>query len=500
MPAFIDARTVPAGTTIETDILLIGGGPAGITLAIALADTKARVTLLESGGMEFDAATQALYDGPETGVHYLTLDGSRLRFLGGSTNHWGGWCRPLDRIDFEKRSWLAHSGWPFGREALEPYYPRAQSLVEAGPPIYDRPDVWSRGAGDKPLTLGDGGVYTTFFQFSKMRGSTLPTHFGERYAEDLKRIENLNLYLNANVTALKLAKHARQLDHVQVATLGGTAFTVRPRITVLCMGAIENARLMLASNDVMKPGVGNGNDLVGRYFADHPIPGETATMALFDGRLAPYYLNNSDANGVHFRAAFAPSDVFKREAHVLGSLITVDGTRKLGDIGLAVVKAAADALRIDASKARVFNLGCGLEPEPDPERRITLANTRDALGMPQAKLTMRIADADFDRYRRTLSELGRQLMAAGIGVLQIRHKRREDWLAGLDWANHHMGTTRMHVDPKQGVVDADSKVHGIANLFVGGSGVFPTYGASNPTMNLVALSLRLADHLKGALR
>lgn len=494
MNSFIDARNLPSGTRLKTDLLIIGGGPAGITLALSLKNAPFAVTLLESGGMDFDAATQALYEGPETGTRYLPLDGSRLRFLGGSTNHWGGWCRPLDKIDFEARDWLAHSGWPFGREALEPYYPRAQELVEAGPFIYD--DAPNRFPVTT-LAMGDGGVETVWFQFSKMRGSVLPTHFGERYANDLKQVSNLKLYTYANATALRLTPDGKWLQHVEAATLSGVKFTIVPKYAVLAAGAIENARLMLASNDVMTNGVGNANDLVGRYFSDHPIPGNNATLVTFSGRISPYYLGTQNAGGARMRAAFTPTVTFRRARHVLGSLITVDGAAKLDALGEAAVRTAADTLGFDAGKVKAYTIGCGFEPAPDPERRITLDESRDALGMPRARLHNTISDDDFARYRTTLEEWGRQLLASGAGLLRIHHSTREEWLAGLDWANHHMGTTRMHTDPRQGVTDANAKVHGMGNLFVAGSGLFPTYGASNPTMNLVALTLRLADHLKG---
>ena len=142
MSAFIDARTIPAGTTIDTDLAIIGGGPAGISLALALAPSPIRMVLLESGAMHFDGKTQDLYAGTTTGYPYLKLEGSRLRYLGGSTNHWGGWCRPLDPIDFETRDWLPHSGWPFPRKEIEPYFKRAQSLVEAGAFVYEHGAEW----------------------------------------------------------------------------------------------------------------------------------------------------------------------------------------------------------------------------------------------------------------------------------------------------------------------------------------------------------------------
>lgn len=495
MSAFLDARTVPAGTVFEPDLAIIGGGPAGITLALALAHTPLSIMLFESGGMDFDSATQALYAGATAGVKYLPLDASRMRYLGGSSNHWGGWCRPLDAIDFEQRDWVAHSGWPFGLREIAPYFKRAQSLVEAGPWRYDGADA-TMNALAPMLRLGDGGVYTSWFQFSKTRDNVLPTHFGERYAGDLKHIPNLKLFLNANATSLDLAPNAASLESVAIAALGGHAFRVKAKKTVLAMGAIENARLMLASRGVAAAGVGNQNDLVGRYFADHPIPRDTATLVSFAGDLAGYYFNPSQIDGALIRAAYAPSDAFKRKAKVLGSLTTVENPVELNETDKAAIVAAALALGADASNAKAFSVGCGLELEPDPERRLTLTGDKDALGLPRLKLNNRVSDLDFQRYRDTMKELGRQLLSAGTGMIRLNYTSRAEWEGALDWGDHHLGTTRMHADPRQGVVDANSKVHGIDNLFVAGSGVFPTYSASNPTLNLVALTLRLAQHLR----
>lgn len=495
MSAFIDARTIPEGEVIETDLAIVGGGPAGISLALALAPYPVRMILLESGGMNFSATTQELYAGSAAGYPYLKLDGSRLRYLGGSTNHWGGWCRPLSEIDFEAREWMPHSGWPFGRKEIEPFFKRAQSLVEAGPWLYDDAGAWTKALG-APLTLAPGGVYTSWFQFSKMRGSTLPTHFGQRYADDLRQIARLHTYVHANVAGLRLASDAGSLDRLDVATLGGRKFTIKPKVTVLACGAMENARLLLASNDIAPAGVGNGHDLVGRFFADHPIPRDCATLVVFDGTLASFYANNANAHGAVLRATLSPSEAYQRASRVPGSLSTVENEVKLDELGQAAVSTVADGLGVDASRARAFSVGCGIELVPDPNRRLVLSRERDALGMPRLKLEMRVADSNFAHYRETMKELGRQLLAARTGMIRLNQKTHGDWLGVMDWGNHHMGTTRMSADPRLGVVDADCRVHGVANLYVAGSSVFPTYGSSNPTMNLVALTLRLASHLR----
>jgi choline dehydrogenase-like flavoprotein len=497
--AFIDARSVPSGTVLQADLVIIGGGPAGISMALALANTPLKVVLLESGGMTFDAKTQALYEGSKVGAPYLTLEATRLRYLGGSSNHWGGWCRPMDDIDFEERTWMPYSGWPFGKKEVDRYFVKAHSLCEAGTLLYDRAADYSTSMGHV-LPLGDGGVTTRWFQFSKTRDSVLPTHFGDRYANELKRIGRLSVYLHANATRIGLDGSGAKVQEIDVATLTGRKFKVKPKAVVLGMGAIENARLLLASSDVVPEGVGNTHDLVGRFFADHPTPRDNAYLVLFDGKLAPFYQGNQAIRGAIVRAGLFPSPAFRRSHAVMASSITIENKMDLDDFGKAAVAETARALDIDASDHVAFSLGAGMEVTPDPDRRFTLDTETDALGMPRMKLHMKISDSDFGRFRQTLKELGRQLLKARIGMLKLNLRSRQEWLDVMDWGNHHMGTTRMHVDPRKGVVDANLKVHGIANLYVAGSSVFPTYGAANPTVNLLALALRLADHLKGALR
>ncbi len=504
---------------LTPDLAIIGGGPAGIALALALKDSPFSILLLESGGLEFEKPVQNLCRGAETGVPYTALDQNRLRMLGGSTaNHWGGFCRPLDAHDFEERSWVPYSGWPFGIEALRPYFPRAQALVEAGPWMYD--DVGRRlnpSYDGTLLKLGAGGVYSSFFQFSKTEGDIHPTWFGTRYAPGLKAAPRLQTCLHAAVTALRLSHDARRIEQLDVAAMNeaggaGRRFTIRPRFTVLACGAVENARLLLASNDVMKPGIGNQNDMVGRFFADHPIPRDVATMVLFGGPVSTLYWNTNDINatttigdGSLVRAVFSPTPAYIREQHLMGSLTTVENPVRLDEAGTAAVVATAQALGVDASEAHAYTLGVGMELLPDPDRRLTLSAERDGLGMPRPSLNVTISDADFLLYRKVLRELGRQLLAARLGMLKLNYRDHDGWMRGMTrdrqawWGNHHLGTTRMSADPKNGVVDGDSRVHGVENLFVAGSSVFPTYGSSNPTMNLLALTLRLADHLKTVL-
>ncbi|HEY0266295.1 MAG TPA: hypothetical protein VGC16_06050, partial [Rhizomicrobium sp.] len=437
MSAFIDARTLPDKTVLAPDLAIIGGGPAGISLALALADTRLNIALLESGGTNFDPRIQKMYAGSESGVAYTPLEAGRLRFLGGSSNHWGGYCRPLDEIDFETRDWVPHSGWPIGRKELMPYYRRAQALVEAGPWVYDDGGAAVTAAKGAPLPLGQGGLYTSWFQFSKTRDNVLPTYFGHRYEAELKAAKTVTPYLHVNVTGIRLARDARQVDHLDLATLdsnggAGKRFTVKPRFVVLAAGGMENARLLLASNDVMTPGVGNQNDLVGRFFSDNPIPRDVATLVSFAGPLASYYgANTTMDNGAIMRAVFSTRRQYCESQRNVGSLTTVEQATELDETGKAAVITTALALGVDASNAKAYSLGCGMELIPDPDRRLVLTAEKDALGLPRLKLNMTIADEDFALYRRTLAELGRQLLAGRTGMLRINYSHREEYITNI---------------------------------------------------------------------
>src|SRR3989442_12313117 len=245
---FLDVRHIAGGTELGCDLCIVGAGAAGITIARELADSKLSVLLLESGGLQLDSHTQDLYSGENSGRPYPIRD-SRLRYFGGATNHWWGWCRPLDQIDFEEREGLRHSGWPLSRAELDPYYARAQRICQLGPFRYDTA-FWAETIGIKPFSLG-GRVDSAILQFSP------PTRFGEVYRNDLRRSTNVRVLLNANLVGLELAPGSAVVRRARVATLAGKRFAIRVRQLVLAAGAIENARLLLASNDVQRAGIGN---------------------------------------------------------------------------------------------------------------------------------------------------------------------------------------------------------------------------------------------------
>ncbi len=497
---FIDGRTLPQGTVIETDIAVIGAGAAGITLARELRDSGRQVTLIESGSLELEADTQALYEGESGAVEYPLAE-SRLRYFGGTTNHWGGWCRPLLPIDFEGRNALGIPAWPLTRAALEPYYRRAQAICQLGAFDFDDPAPWQARMNLAPLPLPGGELETRFFIYSP------PTRFGEVYRDDVAKAANIRIYLNSNVVEILPNAEANRIERLKVATLGGNGFEIRPKLCILATGGIENARLLLASNSVQAAGLGNGNDLVGRYFMEHvTAPGDVAAIAMADETRIPYYyLHTPEVDQASMRAVLMPSEDYLRRSNGLSISLSLYAAHTPG------AEPKADAQQLEPAviallrslggsadaNGMIYGVACALEPVPSSENRVTLIEERDALGLPKPRLTWRPTRTERDALTGNLGALARAFGAWG-GAVKVLVPEGTDWLDDeIGWGNHHMGTTRMAADPKQGVVDANGRMHGIGNLLIAGSSVFPSCGAVNPTFTIVALAIRMADHIKG---
>lgn len=531
---FLDARQIERDTDLDTDLCIVGGGAAGITLARRFMGGQTRVCLIESGGLSFDAATQTLYQGENVGIDYYPLDVCRLRFFGGSTNAWGGWCRPLDEIDFESRPWIAGSGWPFGYDSLEKYYAEAHKICQIDNPQYDASDHLEN-IGDKYtsiLPIDPGQFETTVYTFSP------PTRFGRTYAEEIRRSSNITCLLHANVTNIDTTDDVGAVTGVRISCIGGNKFTVRAKTFVLAAGGVENARLLLLSNDKRAAGLGNDHDLVGRYFMEHPQTERRLVSVRPDAPLDFYGLNYVQSS-ISARLSLTPgiqrqNELLQYSANIKPVYVGEDSAgwmsfKKLYEWlhpkwsidpisrfppyepkGFRLehpINMTRDAIKL--SKAVLGNalkpkqlishfvLQSKSEQEPNPDSRIRLTTQRDLLGQNRVELDWRMSSLD----RRTMCVaediLDEEFKRLDIGRLDDRGDGEEEaWPSSLHGGWHQLGTTRMHDDPKRGVVDANSQVHGLSNLFVAGGSVFPTSGVTTPTLTIVALAVRLADHLQ----
>ena len=532
----IDTRQVADGTVIKGTVCIIGGGVAGITLARELDVQGIDCVLLESGGLDPDDATRDLYRGQSTGLPYAFADGCRSRYLGGSSNCWGGWCRPLDAWDFEKRDWIAHSGWPFGLDELAPFYARTHSLLKLGPNNFD-PAWWEAAIGRRDvqrIPLFSGRVRDTISQFSP------PARFGKLFRDQLQRSRRVRVFLYANATSIDTDRTGQGVTQVRAKTLTGRKISVVAQHFVLAAGGIENPRLLLASNKVHTAGLGNARDLVGRFFMDHPrMASGTVRFSrrwsrnkLYD--LKYHYQNTAvSAQGIKIASQFALTpEVLAREGlcNARVSFCSIfHGEGSAGAQALYRCKQAAlqkeqpdwnlrrDLVAMIGQPVNTVVYGFTrlfhprslikdvkfqviVEPLPDPQSRVRLSDSRiDRLGMPRVEVNWHLGEQVKRSFDRTLVIVADELRRSGVAEVALDPPLEgRDWPAALEkegtW--HHMGTTRMHDSPQHGVVDRNCRVHGMHNLYISGSSLFPTAGANFPTITIAALTLRLADHIK----
>jgi len=527
---FVDARDIDGRITIDADICIIGAGAAGLTIACQFAHSETRACLLESGDLDFNWRTQALYEGRNVGLKYFGLDMCQIRYFGGNTNGWGGWCRPLDAIDFSDRPWVAGGGWPFSLDELEPYYRAAHRVCQIPAPDSGVEEI-ARRLGAKRLPLDPAKLEATVYQFSP------PTRFGRVYRDVIAAARNITCILNANVLRINLTPDARQARDVSVGCFGRPGFRVMARHFVLAAGGIENARLLLLSNDIAASGIGNRHDLVGRYFMEHPhtmrMLTSTQQPAVFSlygigfrkralsvrlslpaavqaaegllnysANIHPLYLGHSSAAWRSFRKLVLSLDPRRRcDPYVR---FPPYGNKRISHGQLyeivrrfdKVVAAAFLHLFRPNGLVSGFVLESKSEQAPNWGSRVRLQQERDAFGLNRVELDWRTLPIDRRTVIRAEEIIDQELRRLGIGELApLQPGEIEGWPRNLEGGWHQIGTTRMSADPHRGVVDANGKVHDIANLFIAGSSVFPTCGAAPPTLTIVAMALRLAGHL-----
>jgi len=534
-------------TLLRAEICIVGAGPAGIAIALALADGGARVLLLESGGRRPDAESQSLCRGEvaDPAMH-CPPHTYRRRCLGGSSTIWGGRCVPLDPVDFAPRPWLdLPSGWPIMHSDLVPYWHRAHDLAELG--SYDYSARTSVRGGMRPMFQRFADAVVTTDQIERF---SRPTDFGRTYADKLGSSRAIDALVNATCTEIVLEPGGRAVRHLACHTRAGASFHARASAYVLAMGGLEIPRLLLASRGVVRCGVGNVYGQVGLHYMSHlggivgvftPAPGrrpfhgyERAEGGVYCRRrlsIEPWAQRGwrianviarlhhpKLADPVHRTGAFSalylarnllPSEYAThlggggREATPLGHLLNVArdpfGTALFAWQMLSRRILAArryPSLTVPPRSGR-FTLEVHAEQLPNPASRVALSDELDRYGVPQMRVDWRHQPADIRSVRVALSLFAQALAAGAHGALAFDVEQVEaDILRDGAYGGHHLGTARMSATPRTGVVDANCRVHGMENLYIAGGAVFATSGQANPTLTILALAVRLADHLR----
>lgn len=546
----LDAHDIPDGTELQADLCIAGAGAAGITLALALEASGLDVILLESGNDAPDPAAQQLYAGTvaDARLHPPT-DSYRVRRLGGSTTLWGGRCMPLDAIDFEARDYIAHSGWPISLDDLQPWYGEANALCEAGDFAYTAETAFT-----KPLRPMIGQFDSDVFTTNTLERFSIPTNFGHRYRARLAK-GRVRVVQNANLCQLPTQPGAARLvGPADVRTLKGTGFTVAARAYVIATGGLEVPRLLLSSPGASGRGLGNAHDVVGRYYMSH-LAGTIGTIDLgkassvwhgydvsdegiycrrrialrpdaqhalragnFIARLHhPRIPDAGHGNGIlsalYLARPIVPYEYAKRLygdtpanaatgwlAHLANVVTDAPNTARFLTHWL-MQRTLADrkfpSVIVRPANLR-FSLDFHAEQEPNADSRVTLGNEVDAVGMRRIHVDWRYTEQDVATVKRALAALAQEIARTGVGQFSYEPDEVEAEMTRYGaYGGHHIGTARMGQDPATSVVDVDGRLHEADNVFIAGAAVFPTSGQANPTLSIVALALRLANHLQG---
>ncbi len=508
-----DLRSWPADRDLECDVCVLGAGAAGITLATELAGTGLSMYLLDGGGLTPQAEIQDLFNGESAGHPGANPGYCRLRFFGGTTNHWQGWCAPLTDADFAPRGWVPLSGWPIDAATLGPGYRRAAVLCQLGDDplaVREVPALLTDGAGAR--------VEPAQWRFSP------PTRFGETYRERLREADNIEVLMHANFRRLETDPAGGTIRRLHVTSLTGRTASIRARVFVLACGGLENARLLLLSDEVEAAGLGNASGWVGRCFMQHIELDAGRIVSAAPEALAEAFAPRALSGGPgrhHWRASAG----FQSEVQGLAWGAAVNGRRELSagyaaaqglwgdlkrgdwpdDLGARLGTLLGDlgglASDLYDSEGKPMDLSLRLygEQAPNPDSRVTLTGRTDALGLRRLRVDWQLGRQDRHSLQAAANAVAAELGARGLGRLQL-----SEWLRGhaMAWPEriwggcHHLGTTRMADDPRDGVVDRNCRLHSVDNLYMAGSSVFPTGGYVPPTLTLVALACRLADHFK----
>lgn len=488
---------------LTSDFVVIGAGAAGIAVTQALHAAGHDVLLVEGGSFDIEPAAQALFEATSIGAPMRPEEG-RYRIFGGTTVAWTGRCATLDPIDFERRDWVSGSGWPIGPDALAPFLDDAARLCGFADGWQIEPKWFGRsGVPAHPPELAEPYFWRLF---ATSRGTF--RHFGELVYPAWSRSPAIRILLEADLIGLDATADARAIRSARLRARSGAILTVAARHFLLCCGGIENARLLLnfAADDPAP--FSAAGDSLGRRFLQHPrAPTATIRASRAQAALLQRRFNLFRRPGLHHEAGFAIPATAQRRHRLLGaSAVLRYGAPPGGRLGDAIVRphraVAAAVARARGRQPPIgrpeISLHVDVDQVPDPASRILLRPERDALGLRKAAVDWRIGDLERETAARFTRAVGGWIEALGMGDFEpVPDLDRTGGLTAgrMLESYHHIGATRMSDDPASGVVDRNLTVHGLANLHVCGASAMPTGGHANPTLTIVALALRLAEHL-----
>ncbi|HEX4155583.1 MAG TPA: GMC family oxidoreductase [Acidobacteriaceae bacterium] len=503
-------------TPLRAHVCIIGTGIAGLTLAHKLTQFGADVLLLEAGGRT--KSTSPANEVIQRGYPHPGTSESRVQALGGTSLTWGGQLLPLPQ----------DSNWPIPTAELAPFTAEAEHLLGVDDLPYDAPAFFTHLQQRLPALLQQLPLLElTLSKFAPFAHRNLAHTLGH----ELRAHANTRILLHARATELLLSLSRDAIEAVLVRSPAGHTHRIEATHIVLAAGTIETARLLLASRSIAPEGVGNRRDQVGRNFHDH-LTFTAATLhpparARILSALRPWVYGHTLhslkliasrelRDQLDLTPVLAHLTIDEPESSGIAALRNILRARQQGSLAASLraslphlPQALRDAALL-AWSARIRRrryispqatvlLRLNAAQQTPSASRITLSSELDSLAQPKAVLDWRIDPRELATLRAFAAHLRAQLEPANLTGL--------DWnpslftpdpsapIANLDDARHAMGGTSMGADPHTSVVTPELRVHGLRNLFIASAAVFPDGSPQLPTLPLMALTLRLAQHL-----
>ncbi|MHB8302576.1 MAG: GMC oxidoreductase [Acidobacteriaceae bacterium] len=509
--------------TFAADVCIVGAGAAGIVLAAELVRQGKRVLLLESGGRELEENVQRLNACEKIGHPQKAPHPGRFRVLGGTTTRWGGQILEMQAQDFELHAGVPGSGWPMPKSTLQPYYQRALHAEGVAPVLQTDEEVWQQMGTAMP-DFGQGLVpYFTRW--------CPETNFARLY-RDMLASPNLCVVLHATVCALLLDADGSTISGVRCRNLPGNECVFHAESYVLCLGMVETVNLLLQPLEGGQIAPWQKNAWLGRHVQSH-IDYNAARVVPLDRKRLEQVFPNVYLKGRKYHPKLRVTAERQREEGTLNiagavAFISLGGVEEdvrqmktaarnllrgnWSAVGLRdtlpALRRLPILLRLGYSfyvshraywpKDVTYWLRVHCEQEPLSASNIALSPERDALGMFRTRIDWQVSPLEWKTILRFTEMAQNTLQAAGLATLELQPELAlEDGYRSVtfDDSYHWMGGTRMAASATDGVVDTDLKLHGARNIYVCSASVYPTSGFANPVHTLLALALRLADHL-----
>lgn len=512
------------------DVCIIGAGAAGITTALELDRCGLKVCLIESGSLKINKKLQDDFKNTNSGINYSPVRKQCKRVFGGTTSVWGGNCIPFDDIDFLSRKERLNFKWPISYDEINKYVERAQEVLKIDKNLFD----------EKLLQNFDlEYLQNKDFRMLAWQFCNFPFNFGAEYFDDLKNSKNICCYLNSSFKCFN-KKNSKEIESACFYSASKNTFNIYAKKYILSCGGVGNTKLLLSVYESkIFPSINLSNNL-GKYFTDHPV----ISIGYISGNKADkfFYKHSTKlVNGIEVKPGISLRKDIQKDEGILNGIISIWPVYdtncsiykvqsflrdlKNKDLNLIDIFKFIKIFKYSFSlfkpffnryfyknkiysrvKKNIYEVILMLETIPNKSSSITLTEEKDSLGLKNLNINWVLSSKD----RTNLIHFTKKFENYISNYSDIKFKQANwiydhniDWCYYLNLNNHHghhMGTTIMHNDPKNGVVDNNCKVHGLANLYVNGSSVFPTFSFANPTLTIVALALRIADHINKDLK